>query len=463
MSEFLFWSAQRLAAAIQAKTLSAVEVTAACLDQIAVVNPRINAVVQLVAERALDEAMACDAMTERGQSRGPLHGVPMTIKDSLDTAGIVTTGGTMGRKATVPERDAPVVARLRAAGAILLGKTNTPELTLSGETDNLIYGRTNNPYDRTRSPGGSSGASAAIIAAGGAALEVGSDTGGSIREPAHYCGIAGIKPTTGRTPRTGHIVPYGLGALDGLTQLGPMARQVEDLALALPIICGPDFEDPSVVPMPIGAPFDLDLKALRIATYTDNRVLRVSEGIAATVDQTAAALRADGLEVRELGTGVLAEAARALAELREADGGAVARRLLDRAGTKQPGPHMAYCFRGSPPVTGERYGQILEQADQARSRMLGLLRDVDVIVCPTAPRLAPPHGSTMDDTYLMWSYCTVYNLSGWPGVVVRAGADAAGLPIGVQLVAGPWREDIALALAARVETLLGGYQRPPGF
>ena len=134
MSEFLFWSAQRLAAAIQAKTLSAVEVTAACLDQIAVVNPRINAVVQLLAERALDEAMACDAMTERGQSRGPLHGVPMTIKDSLDTAGIVTTGGTMGRKATVPERDAPVVARLRAAGAILLGKTNTPELTLSGET-----------------------------------------------------------------------------------------------------------------------------------------------------------------------------------------------------------------------------------------------------------------------------------------------------------------------------------------
>jgi len=159
--------------------------------------------------------------------------VPITIKDSLDTEGIVSTGGTPGRRQFVPDQDAPVVARLRAAGAVLLGKTNTPELTFSGETCNLIYGRTSNPFDLERSPGGSSGGSAAIIACGGSALEIGSDTGGSIREPAHLCGIAGIKPTSGRTPRSGHIVPHGGGVFDSLTQLGPMARYVEDLALAV--------------------------------------------------------------------------------------------------------------------------------------------------------------------------------------------------------------------------------------
>ena len=146
---------------------------------------------------------------QAGGSGDPLHGVPITIKDSLDTEGIVSTGGTLGRRDYVPSQDAPVVARLRAAGAVLLGKTNTPELTLSGETNNLIYGRTCNPFDTRRSPGGSSGGSAAIIACAGSALELGSDTGGSIREPAHLCGIAGIKPTSGRTSRSGHIVPYG--------------------------------------------------------------------------------------------------------------------------------------------------------------------------------------------------------------------------------------------------------------
>ena len=461
MSDFLFWPARRLVGAIGSGELSAVEVITAHLEQIAAVNPHINAVVQLATERALEEARACDAMTAKGQSRGPLHGVPMTIKDSLDTEGIISTGGTMGRKNCVPERDAPVVARLRAAGAILLGKTNTPELTLSGETDNLIYGRTNNPYDLTRSPGGSSGASAAIIAAGGAALEIGSDTGGSIREPAHYCGIAGLKPTSGRTPRTGHIVPYGLGAVDSLTQLGPMARFVDDLALALPVICGPDFEDPSCVPMPIGDPGKVDLKSLRIATYIDNGVLPVGPEIAETMAQAVDALRGDGLSVSEFDTTVLGEAAEVLAQLRAADGGTIVRRLLERYGTEEPGPHMTYCFRGPPAVSGDVYCQILEHADQVRSRMLGLLRDVDVILCPAAQRLAPPHGSTLADTFLMWSYCTVYNLTGWPGAVVRAGADSNGLPIGVQCVAAPWREDIALALAARVESLLGGYHRPP--
>ena len=269
MSDIIYSSAKSIAQAIQDKEVSAVEVVEAHLDRIAEVNDKLNAVVRLCAERALEEAREADSALALGESKGPLHGVPMTLKDSLDTEGVVTTGATTGRRDFVPDRDSTVAARLRAAGAILLGKTNTPELTLAGETDNLVYGRTNNPFDLDRTPGGSSGGAGAIIAAGGSPLDVGSDTGGSVRLPSHFSGIAGIKPNSGRVPRTGHIIPYGLGATDAYTQNGPMARFVEDLILSLPIISGPDWEDPAIIPMPLGDPADVDLGALRIAFYTD--------------------------------------------------------------------------------------------------------------------------------------------------------------------------------------------------
>ena len=226
------------------------EVVQACLDRIDQVNPQLNAVVQLAATRALEEAREADEALARGESNGPLHGVPMTIKDSLDTAGLISTGGTKGRESFIPQQDATVVRRLREAGAILLGKTNTPEFTLSFETNNLIYGRTNNPYDTSRTPGGSSGGAAAIVAAAGAPFDIGSDFGGSIRLPSHLCGIAGLKPSSGRVPRTGHIYPFG-GVQDSFQQIGPLARYVEDLALILPLIAGPDFIDPGVVEMPL--------------------------------------------------------------------------------------------------------------------------------------------------------------------------------------------------------------------
>ena len=245
MGNIIYASAKSMAQAVRDKEVSAVELVEAHLGRIEEVNSALNAVVQLAAERARAEAVEADAALARGESKGALHGVPFTLKDSIDTEGIITTGGTLGRKDFVPDADATVTARLRAAGGILLGKTNTPELTYAGETDNLVYGRTNNPFDLSRAPGGSSGGAGAIVCCGGAAFDIGSDTGGSVRGPAHYCGITGIKPNSGRVPRTGHIVPHSFGAVDSLTQNGPMARYVEDLALILPIISGPDWNDPA--------------------------------------------------------------------------------------------------------------------------------------------------------------------------------------------------------------------------
>ena len=462
MSEAIYWSACRIAAEIRAGNLSSREIVDACLERIEQVNPKINAVVRLVAERARKEADALDRLAASGRFRGPLHGVPITIKDSLDSEGIVSTGGTMGRKDFIPRQDAPVVARLRDAGAVLLGKTNTPELTLSAETSNLIYGRTLNPYDLERSPGGSSGGSAAIVACGGAALELGSDTGGSIREPAHFCGITGIKPTSGRTPRSGHIVPYGGGVMDSLTQIGPMARYVEDLVLALPIICGPDGRDPAVVPVALGDSAGVDLSKLRIAWYADNGILAAADEIQRVVAETARQLQAQRFNIEQELLPGMRELVNLSTGLRESANAGLIMRLLQRYGTTQPGPDLAgYLTADGIASANSLDPALMEAIDEARSRALGFFADYDAILCPSSHALARPHGASHGDSFDDWSYVTIYNLLGWPGLSVRAGTSADGLPVGVQVVAAPWREDIALALALKIETLMGGYQKPP--
>ena len=460
-TDIIYSSAKSIAQSIRDREMSAVEVAQAHLDRISEVNGRLNAVVMLCAERALDEARAADAASARGDSVGPLHGVPMTLKDSLDTEGVVTTGGTLGRLNFVPERDSTVAARLRGAGAILLGKTNTPELTLAGETDNLVYGRTNNPYGLDRTPGGSSGGAGAIIAAGGSPFDIGSDTGGSIRLPAHFNGIAGIKPNSGRVPRTGHIVPYGMGATDAYTQNGPMARYVEDLALTLPIISGPDWEDPAIVPMPLGDPADVDLGSLRIAFYT------AVDGFKPVTPETAAAVQAAVSVVADVASSVEEDTPSALSRVPEltgriggGDGRAWTQRLLDKAGTTQKSPFLASRFASAEPIPVEDFTLALEELDQYRSDMLGFMQDYDVIICPTAAMPAPPHGETIADSNRQAFYTGPYNLTGWPGTVVRCGTSDDGLPIGVQAITRPWREDVSLAVAALLESALGGWQAP---
>jgi amidase len=334
-----FRSATEIAGLILRREASSVEVVEACLARIAEVNPRLNAVVRL-ADDAVDRARAADAAQARGDALGPLHGVPFTIKDSLDTAGVVTTAGTIGWAARVPDRDATVVARLRAAGAILLGKTNTPEFTWSDETDNDVYGRTSNPYDLERTPGGSSGGPGAIVAAGGSPFDIGSDTGDSIRQPAHVCGIAGLKPTSGRVPRTGHWPDYR-GILESLTQLGPMARRVEDLELLLPIIAGPDGEDPHVAPVPLGDPGAVRVDGLRVVAFTDNGVRPATPATTAAVEAAAAAMGAAGSRIEWRVPPDTAEAWAAWDGLVRADGWAWLRRLITGAGTPAMGSYDA--------------------------------------------------------------------------------------------------------------------------
>ncbi len=460
MSEITSLSATAQAAAIRSKSISAEEGVRAHVQRIEVVNPDLNAIVQLRADAALDEARAADTDLARGHLRGPLHGVPMTIKDSIDTAGVITTAGTLGRASFVPDRDATVIERQRNAGAILLGKTNTPELTLGGETDNLVYGRTSNPYNLGCTTGGSSGGAGAIVAAGGAAFDVGSDTGGSIRLPAHYCGITGLRPTSGRVSLSGHILSHDLGPLNPLTQLGPLARRVEDLELILPIIAGVDGHDSGVVPMPLGDPASVELNGLRAAVCTDNGIVTPDLEVAETVLRAAAALSQVDVETEEAWPRAATELTRIWHEVLVADGGAWIRRLLDEAGTVEPYPLIADRFFGMAPISAPEFTELLSEWDRLRSAMLSFMAGYDIIICPASAYPAAPHGelNSKGDGH---TYARIFNLTGWPAVVVRGGTSPGGLPIGVQIAARPWHENVALAVAAHLEEALGGWQPPP--
>ena len=459
MNEILYASAKSIKEAIQNKKVSALEVVEAHLRRIEEVNPKLNAVVHLASDRALSEAKKADSAMAKGESTGILHGLPMTVKDSHDTQGLVSTGGTKGRETFVPESDATVVSRMRSEGAIVLGKTNTPELTLAFETDNLIYGRTNNPYDLDRTPGGSSGGAGAIIASGGSPVDLGTDTGGSVRVPSGFCGISGLKPTSGRVPRTGHIISHSLGAIDSLTTVGPMARFVEDLAMVYPIISGPDWIDPAIVPMALGNPADVDIKQLRVAYFTDI-------GNIASPDQIVAVIKSAATALKDRGAYVQADIPSAITRspgtsLLTADGGAGVRRLLEKAGTSETHSWVRRFVQGTESLPVEEYTELLEQIDRFRSEMLGFMQKYDAILCPVRPFPALPHGESMKAEYReSHSFTSAFNLTGWPGTVVRAGTSSEGLPIGVQLIARPWREDVALALASVVEESLGGWKPP---
>ena len=459
--ELIFDSATAQAKAIREKQISSEELVQACLERIAEVNPKLNAVVQLAAATALAQAREADKALSRGENKGPLHGVPFTLKDAIETQGVICTGGTLGRASYVPTEDATVVKRLRAAGGIPLGKTNCPEFGWAWESDNLIYGRTNNPYDLSLSPGGSSGGESAIIAEGGSPLGLGSDAGGSVRFPAHCTGITAIKPTSGRIPRTGHFPGPG-GTLDALWQIGPLARSVEDLNTVLPIIAGVDWRDPAIVPMPLDDATKVNPKALRVAFHTDNGIETPDQETIETVENAARALEASVAAVEEARPPGIDQTYEIYLGLFTADGGAGLEELLEMAGTKKVHPLMQQVLdlQRSHAKSMAAFGSVIGQWDAFRRSLLSFMERFDVIVCPVCSFPGMVHGSTYD-RLPAFSYTMTYNLTGWPAAVVRAGTSLNGLPIGVQIVARPWREDVALAAAATIEQTPGGYQRPP--
>ena len=458
MDELLSASATGLAAAIRDKHVSSAEMIRACLDRIDAVNPQLNAVVHLCRERALTEAQERDRAVASGESLGPLHGVPMTIKDTFDTAGVQTTYATLGRADHVPTTDATAVARVRAAGAVLIGKTNTPELTLSYDTDNLVHGRTHNPYDLTRAPGGSSGGAVAILAACGSFFDIGSDLGGSIRLPAHFSGVAGLKPTTERVPRTGHFPPPR-GVYQRMIHVGPLSRYVEDLELLLPLLNGPDGRDPFIAPVPLRSSSEVELEKLRGAFFVDNGVVPASDETAQVVRDAVEALSHAGLrfdEARPEGIEDTVELHAGL--LRGWDGGALVRSLLEASGTPEE-RSMLTRYLEAPTEGPEKLVELRDRWDRLCERALVFCERYDLMVSPVhaEPALTPEE---LPNYYQGASYTMTQNLTGWPAAVVRAGTSSKQLPIGVQITAAPWRDDVALAGAKCVEEALGGW-RPP--
>ena len=411
-----------LARAIRDGRLSSEEVVRAHLLHIGQVNPRLNAMVWVTNESAIRQAKAADRkMAKRGFEPPPLHGVPFTAKDIFETAGVATATGLRKLDDSVPDQDATVIARMRSAGAILIGKSNCPPGGTGGESVNQLRGGTRNPYDVTRSPGTSSSGEAAIIAAGGSPIGIGSDSGGSLRLPAHYCGVAALKPTTGWIPSTG---AYGLvgGLMDPRSQVGPIARYVNDLALVLPLLCGPDGFDSSVIPMPPRRRRP-KLRGLKVAYYTDDGISPASKPTVEAVKAAVKALADAGCRITEARPDGLTQA------------NEVASGYWERV-------HMTH-------------ESLIRHWDQFRTTLLAFMQGFDLVISPVAPDAAPPYQEQVDDQY---SYTVPYSLGGNPAVVVRAGTSPEGLPIGVQVVARNWRDYAALAAATWIERQLGGWQ-----
>ncbi len=466
--DILWMSTTKLAQLIRAKKVSSAEAVEACIKRIEQVNPKLNAVVQTCFDRARAEAKAADEALAAGRIIGALHGVPFTIKDSFDTAGVISTGGTVGRASYIPAEDATVVARVRAAGAILLGKTNTPEFTLAGggipgvsTTANIIYGITKNPWDLKRSTAGSSGGAGSIVSAGGASFDIGSDYGGSIRMPAHNNGCCGLKPTFGRVPRTGHIVDYG-GIFDSWQETGPLARRVEDLNLITSIIAGPDYKDAAMIPIPWRDPVSVEVKALRIGFYAENGVAEVTPETIAIVKQAATYFAELGCPVKEdFPKAIIMELEEIRSKLSPASGPSLLR-LAEKWGTKAISPTILTRAKQEMISTAELV-ELLEKQDASRSRLLGWMKNYDIVINPAMPKPAQliNLGDQPNARRPGSSFMGAHNTSGYPAAVVPGGMSPEGLPIGVQIIGQPWMEDKVLAAAAFLETKTGGWKKPP--
>ena len=468
MSTLNFLSASAMAGQIRELKISPGELVDAHLAQIEKLNPMLNAFVEVDAERARESARAAEAAVTGGGSLGPLHGVPVSIKSSLEVASLRCESGTRLRAGQVAAQDAPLVARLRAAGAIVLGVTNTPELLMAWETDNLLYGRTNSPWDLERTPGGSSGGEAAAIAAGMSAGGVGSDGGGSIRVPAHFSGICGLKPTPGRIPGTGHFpAPAGPFALIGV--VGPMARTVADLKILFEVLQGPDVGDTCAAPVPLRWPVEAEVKKLRIGYFEDDSRTPVTAETRAAVRTAAEALLGAGFQVERFRPEGLESARQLWFKYFVVAGGMLLRPMFEHR-QSDLSPLLKQFLQWSaaePAHTGETLLDAWVQRDVLRAQFLAQMQRYPILLCPAAAIPAFRHGErswTIEGKtveYLdAWSYTEFFNLLGNPAVVVPVGSSSEGLPIGVQMVGRPWEEEQVLCVAEALEKECGAWRRP---
>src|ERR1035441_6009822 len=464
-------SAREIAEQIRCKAVSPVEVARAHLDRIERLNPRLNAFVDYQAEAVLSQARAAEKAILRTDKDelGPLHGVPPSIKSSIDVAGHRCEAGTRLRAGHIAPTDAPLVARLRAAGAVILGVTNTPEMLMAWETDNLLYGRTNNPWDLTRTAGGSSGGEAAAIAAGLSAGGVGSDGGGSIRVPAHFCGICGLKPTPGRIPSTGHYPKAG-GPFALIGVVGPMARTVEDLQMLFEAMASFDDCDPCAAPVEVRDVRESVVRNVTVGFFEDDGRTPVTRETRLAVSRAASLLSSCGFRVEPFRPEGLEEARLLWWEFFGVAGGMILGPML-RGHEFELSPilrEFQAWTNAVPAHTGESLLDAWLGRDAVREKILLEMRKYPVLICPTAAIPAFRHGEREWQVegktvkYLdAWSYCEWFNLLGFPAAVVPMGYSDEGLPIGVQIVGRPWQEEVVLAVAAKLEKERGAWQAPP--
>lgn len=454
--------AHRMAAAIAAREVSSLELVDLHLDRIARDDKRINAVVTVDAERARARARQADDALAAGSSWGPLHGLPFTVKDVWSTAGLRTVVGSPRLVDHVPDQDATVVARLRAAGGILLGKSNTPPMALRPHTENQIFGRTSNPWNLEHTVGGSSGGSAAAVAAGHSPIDIGSDMSGSIRMPAHLCGVYGFKPTPRRLSSAGHIPdPPGLPRSDRLLACGgPLARSIADLALVLELLVGPDGRDTEVAPVPWRRLPDAQPDQLRIAFAPTLPGVPAAREIQEAVIAVARALEAAGARVEE--------------RLPAADFGQhraiwleYLRFAMHALRDLVPPDFFSVPVSDAAPTPADLV-RALDGRDRIIAAWEALFSDWDLFLCPVMPTTAPRHGAPMVvdgaeiESFRVDHLVYPFSFSGHPALVIPVARGAGGLPIGVQLVAGRWRDEELLAGGAAIDRVVAGYRPPPG-
>ncbi len=467
-------SAGDLAQLIRTRAISPVEVANAFLLRIEKLNPKLNAVVTLAAD-VLEKAKAAEAAVMRGDVLGALHGLPVTIKDTIETGGLRTTSGSPMRADFVPEHDAPAVARLKAAGAIILGKTNTAEMAMDYTADNPVFGRANNPYNPLLTTGGSSGGEAVAIAVQMSPCGLGTDLAGSIRIPAHFCGIAGLKPTVGRVVGGGQFPPasgpYSLGSA-----IGPMARSVSDLQLLFNVLAG---SESSTLPAADGlarltenrrSALFTSMSGRRVAWYTEDEISPVTPETRRAVETAASALAGAGLAVEHTRPPGIERGHDLWLKL-FSRASVVQLRDVYQGHEEQAGEFVRWRLATAddgPVSTLDEYISFWLERDRLRAELVKWMETTPLLLAPVGATPAFPHDAhkvTVEEqslsTFRAFSYSQTFNVFDLPVAVIPAGQSAAGLPIGVQIIGRPFEEGTVLAAAGIIEEALGGWQPPP--